>query len=126
MAEQPGNQVSEMHFDKYPDPSTLQCWKTSFKTDVCSCSRFLTDTMLWIKELEMVESVDDRETSQSVVGHTFLQFQMLDAKIASALKKIITNPYLNKRVSLEEQMAHMQDRFLRGRLIAEMIYEYSE
>ena len=48
---------------------------------------------------------------------------MLDAKIASALKKTITNSYFKRRVNLEEQ-AQVQDRFLSGRQIAYMIYEY--
>ena len=39
---------------------------------------------------------------------------MLDAKIASALKKIIQNS-LFKKVTLEEQNAQKEDRFLRGR-----------
>ena len=37
---------------------------------------------------------------------------------------IIQNSYFKKRVSLEEQRAHLQDRFLRGRQIAFMINEY--
>ena len=39
------------------------------------------------------------------------------------MKKIITNTNF-KKVSLEEQRAQMQDRFLRGRQIAILIYEY--
>ena len=35
--------------------------------------------------------------------HHFPNFEMFDAKIASALKKIITNSYFKKGVSLEEQ-----------------------
>ena len=35
-----------------------------------------------------------------------------DAKIASALEKIIMNPYFKKRVSLEEQKAKLDDRFI--------------
>ena len=34
----------------------------NFKTEVCSCSNYSTEAMLWIKEVEMVESVDDLET----------------------------------------------------------------
>ena len=41
MVELPRDQVPEMHFDKFPDPYTFQCWKTSFETEVCSCSSFL-------------------------------------------------------------------------------------
>ena len=49
---------------------------------------------------------------------------MLGAKIASALKKIISNPHFRRRVSAEEQRAQEHDRFLRGRQIAHMIYDH--
>ena len=74
MVEQPRSQVSEMHFDKFPNPSTFQCWKTSFKTDVCSCSGFPSEAMHWIKEVEMVESVDDLKSSRSIKGYRFPNF----------------------------------------------------
>ena len=48
---------------------------------------------------------------------------MLDARIASALNKIIQNSDFKKKVSLEEQKAQKEDRFLRGRQIAFMIYD---
>ena len=35
------------------------CWKIRFKTEVCSCSNFHTEAMLWIKEVEVATSVDD-------------------------------------------------------------------
>ena len=49
---------------------------------------------------------------------------MLDAKIASALNKIIQNSQFKKKVSLEEQKAQKEDRFLRGRQTAFTIYDY--
>ena len=49
---------------------------------------------------------------------------MLDAKIASALNKIIQNSHFKKKVSLEEQTAQKEDRFLRGKQIAFTIYDY--
>ena len=51
-------------------------------------------------------------------------FEVLDARIASALNKIIHNTRFKRRVSLEEQKAQKEDRFLRGILIAYLIYEY--
>ena len=51
-------------------------------------------------------------------------FEVLDAVIASALNKIIHNSHFKRRISLEEQKAQKQDRFLRGRQIAHLIYEY--
>ena len=51
-------------------------------------------------------------------------FEVLDAIIASALNKIINNSHFKRRISLEEQKAQKQDRFLRGRQIASLIHEY--
>ena len=49
---------------------------------------------------------------------------MLGARVASALNKSIRNSQFKRRISLEEQKAQRQDRFLRGRQIAYLIYEY--
>ena len=46
-------------FDKFPTPATFACWKIRFKTEVCTCSQFPTEAMQWMKEVEMVDSVDD-------------------------------------------------------------------
>ena len=54
----------------------------------------------------------------------FPKFEMLDGKIASALNEIIQNSYYQKKVSLEEQKAQKEGRFLRGRQIAFTIYDY--
>ena len=80
--------------------------------------------MLWIKEVELVDSVDDLKYSCSVKGIHMPNFEVLDAKIASALNSIIHNSHFKRRVSLEEQNAQKEDRFLRGRQIAYLIYEY--
>ena len=49
---------------------------------------------------------------------------LVDAEIASALNQIIHNTHFKKNVSLEEKKAQKEDRFLRGRQIAYLIYEY--
>ena len=80
--------------------------------------------MLWIKEVEMVESVDDLKSSCSIRGIQMLNFEVLDARIASALNRIIHNTQFKRKVSLEEQKAQKEDRFLRGRQIAYLINDY--
>ena len=80
--------------------------------------------MRWIKEVEMVDSVDDLKTSQSIRGHRFPNFEMPDARIASSQKKIVQNSNFTKRVNVAEQKAQLEDRFLRGGQIACIIYEY--
>ena len=58
-ADQQRLQISDPHFDKFTTPATFACWMIRFKTEVCTCSQFPTEAMQWIKEVEMVDSVDD-------------------------------------------------------------------
>ena len=58
-ADQQRLQISDLLFDKFPTPAKFACCKIRFKTEVCTCSQFPTEAMLWIKEVEMVGSVDD-------------------------------------------------------------------
>ena len=95
---------------KKPNPATCACWKVRFKTEVCTCWQFPTEAMLWIKEVELVDAVDDLKSSCSVRGIRMPDLEVLDAKIASALNRIILN------FSLLEKG--------RGRQIAYLIYEY--
>ena len=80
--------------------------------------------MLWINEVEMVDSLDELQLSRSACGKNLPNFEMLDAKIASALNKIIQTSLFKKKVSLEEQRAQRKDQFLRRRHIAFMIHDY--
>ena len=80
--------------------------------------------MQWIKEVELVDSVDDLRSSSSTRGISMPNVEVLDVRIASALNKIIHNSQIKRRISLEEQKAQKQDRFLRGRQIAHLIYDY--
>ena len=121
-ADQQRLQISELRFRN--TSTTFAFWKIRLKTEVCTCSQFPTEAMLWIKEVEMVESVDDLKSSRSIKGTPGPDFELLDARIASALNRIIQNTRFKKKVSLEEMKARKEDRFLRGRQIAYLIYEY--
>ena len=100
------------------------CWKIRFKTEVCTCSQFPTKAMLWIKEVELVDSVDDLKSSSTIRGIRMPDCEVLDARIASALNRIINNTRFKRKISLEEQKAQKEYRFLRGRQIAYLIYDY--
>ena len=67
-ADQQRLHISDLHFDKFTTPSTLACWKIRFKIEVCTCSKFPTEAMQWIKEVDMVDSVDVLKSSSSVRG----------------------------------------------------------
>ena len=86
-ADQQRLQNSDLHFDKFPTPATFACWKIRFKTEVCTCSQFPTEAMQWIKEVEFVHSVDDLRSSSSTRGISMPNFEVLDARIASALTR---------------------------------------
>ena len=65
-------QISELQFDKFPTPSSFfSCWKIRFRNQVTTCSGFPSESMLWIKELEMVDSMDELKSSRSVAGKKF-------------------------------------------------------
>ena len=102
-ADQQRLQICDLHFDKFPKPATFACWKIRFKTEVCTCLQFPTEAMQWIKEVELVDSVDDLKSSSSIRGISMPDFEVLDARIASALNKIIQNSHFKRRISLEEQ-----------------------
>ena len=74
--------------------------------------------------MELVDSVDELRSSSSTRGISMPNFEVLDARIASAPNKIIHNSHFKRRISLEEQQAQKQDRFLRGRQIAYLICDY--
>ena len=104
-------QISDLHFDKFPTPATFACWKIRFKTEVCICSQFPTEAMQWIKEVELVDSVDELRSSSSIRGISMPNFEVLDARIASALNKIIHNSHYKRKISLEEQKSPKRGPF---------------
>ena len=54
--------------------------------------------MQWIKEVELVDSVDELRSSSSTRGISMPNFEVLDARIASALNKIIHNSQFKKEI----------------------------
>ena len=63
---------------------------STFRTEVCLRTADPQITMLWIKEGEIATSIDELMTSRSITGqHDFHDFDLLDAMIASALKKLL-------------------------------------
>ena len=62
-----------------------------------------------------------RVLSEELLGQTL---RYSTREFASTLNRIIQNTRFKKRVSLEEMKAQKEDRFLQGRQIAFLIYEY--
>ena len=74
--------------------------------------------------MELVDSVDELRSSSSTRAFSMPNFEVLDARIASALNKIIHNFQFKRRIALEEQKTQKEDRFLRCRQIAYLIYDH--
>ena len=100
-------QISDLLFDKFPTPATFACWKIKFKTERCICSQFPTEAMQWIQEVEMCR---------------ILKFSMRGSLQRGT--KSSSNSHFKTRISPEEQKAQKEDRFLRGRQIGHLIYDY--
>ena len=77
--------------------------KRTSRQECVSGSNRPAEAMLWMKEVEVANSVDDLKTSRSYFGRGYPSFETLDARIATALKKIIQNSKLTGRVHSEEQ-----------------------
>ena len=102
-ADQQRLQISDLHFDKFPTPATFACWNIRFKTEVCTCSQFPTEAIQWIKEVELVDSVDELRSSLSIRGISMPKFCS---------------------TRCEDCFSPEEDRFLRGREIAYLIYDH--
>ena len=78
------------------------------------------------KKVEVAKSIDELMTSRSIVVRTdFTDYDVLDAMIASALRRLLDkHVHFRKKESVEEQRAQKYDRYSRGRQIAYMIHEH--
>ena len=105
-------------------PMNFKSSKVSFKTEVCSMT---TDPQNALDRRSRESKVNWRAYDVAIdCGRgDFTDYDMLDAMIASSLKRLLNkHVHFRKRVSVEEQRAQKDDRFLRGRQIASMIYEH--
>ena len=112
-----------VEFEKIPTPSTFGCWQLDFRTEVYRGSCHPSVAMSWIRAIEAAKTFDDLK-NVSIAGYQFSNFETLYAKVATAMKKILTLTHFKRKVFSEEQKAPEAGRFHRGRHIAHMIYEY--
>ena len=115
---------SEMHLGKFPDHTEFQSWIVNFRTEVCSKARNPTLALHLIKEIEAAKSLDDFITLKSITGKYFPDYEELDLVMAAALKRCYDKQtHFWKKISVEEQRAQKDNRFLTGRQVAHSIHE---
>ena len=112
MAVQQRLQISELQFGKFPHLQCYSCWKDKIQNPGEFLFRFFTRMLRdgskkwdgrfsgWINPRDQLRV------------RIFPNIEMLDARIASALNKVIQNSYFKKKVSLEEQKVKKEDPFL--------------
>ena len=62
MGGQQRQKISELQFGKFPNPQFFfWCGKLDYKTQVTTCSDCPSEALLWIKEVEMVDSFYDKK-----------------------------------------------------------------
>ena len=114
-------QISDLQFDKLPNLQSFWCGKYA---QVTTCFDFPSDATLWIKEVEMVVSLDDLEILAISLWKGFSKLRDAGRDDCLCSEQDHQNSQFKKQVSLEEQKAQTDDRFLRGRQIAFMIYDH--
>ena len=110
-------------------------WQVPYTSDICLLEDKVQDRAMYLFAISYGSDAMDQRSGvgwfsrwikifSSIRGVSMPNFEVLDARIASALNKIIHISHFKRRISLEEQKAQKQDRFLRGRQIACLIYDY--
>ena len=122
----PSHLSSDVHLGKYLDHTEFQSWIVKFRTEVCSKAKNPMRALQWIMEIEAAKSLDDLITPKSITGKDFPDYEELDLMMASALKRCYDKQsHFRKKISVEEQRAQKDNRFLRWRQIAFfLMYEY--
>ena len=64
MVGQQRQQTSELQFDKFHTPQSFSVWESRLKNQVSTCSDSPSDAMLWIKEVDMVDSLEELKSSR--------------------------------------------------------------
>ena len=117
--------ITMLHLGKFPDHTEFQITRVTFRTEVCSKAKDPRLAMQWIKETETAKSIDDLIFPKSTTGKDFPDYDELNMMMASALKMCYDKQtHFRKKVSIEEQRVQKNDRFLRERHIAFMIYDH--
>ena len=79
--------------------------------------------MIWISEIDSAKSMEYFRTSDSILGKDLFNLEKVGAKVANSWKKFLVANDIGKKVFVEELKAQNENRFLRGRRIAFMIYD---
>ena len=110
-------------FDHWPAYHRFELWKSHFFREVVAKSgQDQKETMIWIKEIEIVTDITLLATSTTRSG---LNFESLDVKIATGLWKILRGDF-EKKLQIEERILQQSvpHAMLTGRQVSFRIFEH--
>ena len=97
MVEPSKGSISELQIERFPVPSTFNYWKTNFETEVCSGSG-LSKGSSALDQRSQAGEFGWRSQDIAVYLRTGLpNVEILNSRIATALKKIIQNSKLQEK-----------------------------
>ena len=117
-------EAEQLDFEPWPDFRHFRIWGTNSRSEVSSCGSRSSEAIARINETESAKSTADLTTSYTIT-RAMLQtnFEVLDSRIASGLKKNIDGD-CKRRVFIQEEAAQKEKRFVTGRQVAWMICAY--
>ena len=93
------------------------------RTNDCSSSSCPTEAVVRINEIDSARNMNELKSSISSLRLIIPDFEILDSHIANALKKGLTADF-KRGVYMEEMKTQQDTRFLKGRQIAYMTFDY--
>ena len=108
-------EAAQFESEAWLDFRNFRIWRRSFRSEVSSCACRTIETMSWINGIKSVKCVADLKTSYSIIGVKLqTNFEVLDSKVASGLKKIINGDF-NRKVLIEEEAAQQRQALSHGK-----------
>ena len=80
-------EAKNIEFEKLQNSNTFVICKMNFKSEVCSSSSYPIEAKVWINEIDSDRNMNELKSSSTILGRMIPDFEVLDSKIASALKK---------------------------------------
>ena len=71
-------EAKRSEFEAVPNSTFFVIWKMHFQSEVCSSSRFPTEAMVWINEIDSAENMDELKLSSSILGRNIPNFEVTD------------------------------------------------
>ena len=112
-----------LNFEKWPVYHRFEIWKSNFYREIAAKSgQNQSETMMWIKEIEVATDIQSLITPTSKYGQ---KFETLDMKIATGLWKILNGDF-EKKLQIEERILQQSTphAMLTGRQVAYRIFQH--